>query len=106
MKAHVGVDAESGLVHTAARRSGVEVAGCHMVPYGGGGIFSGGALAGDSHPARPMSHVIATARLRAIEHVYLSCHAFNRRMQRLAERVAAKLKFEDGECFADIEVSR
>ena len=51
-----------------------------------------------------MSHVIATARERSVEHVHLSCHAFNRKMQRMAARVAAKLKFEDGECFADIEV--
>jgi GNAT superfamily N-acetyltransferase len=53
-----------------------------------------------------MRHVITMARERAVEHVYLNCHAFNRKMQRMAERVAAKLEFEDGECFADIEVRR
>ncbi len=53
-----------------------------------------------------MRHVVVTARQHAIEHVYLSCHAFNRKMQRMAARAAAKLKFEDGECFADIEVRR
>ena len=51
-----------------------------------------------------MSHVIAMARQRAVEHIYLSCHLSNRRMQRMAESVGARLKFEDCECFADIQV--
>jgi GNAT superfamily N-acetyltransferase len=51
-----------------------------------------------------MSHIIATARQRAVEHIYLSCHLSNRRIQRMAERVGASLKFEDCECFADIQV--
>ena len=49
-----------------------------------------------------MARVVEVARTLGIAHLYLSCHPFNRPMQRIAERFAAKVAFEDGECFADI----
>lgn len=51
-----------------------------------------------------MAAVISAARARGVEHLYLSCHALNRRMQRIAEDFAAKIGFEDCECFAEITV--
>jgi GNAT superfamily N-acetyltransferase len=52
-----------------------------------------------------MAGAIAAARGRGIAHLYLSCHALNRRIQRIAETFGAKIEFEDGACFAEITVS-
>lgn len=51
-----------------------------------------------------MEEVIRAARERGIEHLYFSCHALNRRMQRIAERFTARIGFEDCAYFADIMV--
>ena len=53
-----------------------------------------------------MLRAIAGACELGIDRLFLSCHAFNRPMQRIAERFAAKMVFEDGECLADIAVHR
>jgi GNAT superfamily N-acetyltransferase len=53
-----------------------------------------------------MAGAIAVARGRGIGHLYLSCHALNRRIQRIAETFGGKIEFEDGACFAEIAVSR
>jgi RimJ/RimL family protein N-acetyltransferase len=51
-----------------------------------------------------MAAAICAARERGITHLYLSCHALNHRMQRIAERFAAKIDFEGCGCFAEITV--
>jgi GNAT superfamily N-acetyltransferase len=53
-----------------------------------------------------MVRAIAGARELGIDRLFLSCHAFNRPMQRIAERFAANMAFEDCECLADIAVHR
>jgi hypothetical protein len=52
-----------------------------------------------------MHCAILAAQELDIDHLYVNCHAFNRPMQRIAERFAAKMSFEEGECFADIAVN-
>jgi GNAT superfamily N-acetyltransferase len=51
-----------------------------------------------------MFHAIAAARQLSVGMLYLSCHAFNRAMVRIAERAAASLVFSDCECEATITV--
>jgi RimJ/RimL family protein N-acetyltransferase len=51
-----------------------------------------------------MIRAIAGARELGIDRLFLSCHVFNRSMQRIAERFATKMAFEGSECFADIAV--
>ena len=51
-----------------------------------------------------MAETVRHARDMAIEHIYLSCHVHNRPMQRVAEKMAAKLRFEDDECFVHLSV--
>jgi RimJ/RimL family protein N-acetyltransferase len=53
-----------------------------------------------------MAEVIRAAHHRRIDHIYLSCHVRNRPMQRIAEKAAARMRFEDDACFADITVRR
>jgi len=53
-----------------------------------------------------MCHAIAAARQLALEQIFLSCHAFNRPMVRIAERAAAQLDFSDCECLATIAVAK
>lgn len=53
-----------------------------------------------------MAEIVRAARERRIDHVYVSCHALNRRMQVIAERFAARIDFEECEYFADITVRR
>lgn len=52
-----------------------------------------------------MAAAINAARMRRIARLYLTCHALNRRMQRIAEGVTAKIGFENCECFAEIDVT-
>jgi RimJ/RimL family protein N-acetyltransferase len=52
-----------------------------------------------------MAEAMHAASQRGIDHLYFSCHALNFRMQRIAERVAGKVGFEDCACFADIRVA-
>ena len=52
-----------------------------------------------------MAAVIEAARIRGIGTLYLTCHTLNRWMQRVAEGVAAKIGFENCECFAEIDVT-
>lgn len=47
---------------------------------------------------------IEMARQRGITNLYLTCHALNRRVQRIAERFGATVGFEGCECYADIAV--
>jgi hypothetical protein len=49
-----------------------------------------------------MVEAVRASHLRGIEHIYLSCHLRNRPMQRIAEKFAAAMRFEDGECFARV----
>jgi RimJ/RimL family protein N-acetyltransferase len=51
-----------------------------------------------------MAAAVRAARERDIAHLYLCCHAENRRNLRIVERLAAKVQFEDCECFADIAI--
>jgi GNAT superfamily N-acetyltransferase len=51
-----------------------------------------------------MVEAMRVARERGIPHLYLSFHVLNRRVQRIAERFAAKIEFEDCGCFADITI--
>jgi hypothetical protein len=49
-----------------------------------------------------MGRVIRAARNRGIEHLYISCLAENTRMQAIARKHAADLRFQPGEVIADI----
>jgi RimJ/RimL family protein N-acetyltransferase len=49
-----------------------------------------------------MAETLRTARERGIDQLHLTCHALNRRMQRIAERFGATIGFEGCECFAEI----
>src|SRR5262249_3350605 len=49
-----------------------------------------------------MAYVLAAARKLAIAHVPLSRDPLNRGMRRIAEKFAARLRFEECDCFADI----
>ncbi len=49
-----------------------------------------------------MAEILRTARERGIGQLHLTCHALNRRMQRIAERFGATIGFEGCECFAQI----
>jgi RimJ/RimL family protein N-acetyltransferase len=49
-----------------------------------------------------MGRVIRTARNRGVEHLYISCLAENVKMQAIARKHAANLRFEPGEVIADI----
>jgi RimJ/RimL family protein N-acetyltransferase len=51
-----------------------------------------------------MVEVVRAARRFGVEHIYLSCHIHNRAMQRIAEKFAAELRFEDTDCFARVTV--
>jgi RimJ/RimL family protein N-acetyltransferase len=53
-----------------------------------------------------MVETARAAHRRGVEHIYLSCHVRNRPMQRIAEKLAAKMRFEDDECLAHIRVRR
>jgi RimJ/RimL family protein N-acetyltransferase len=53
-----------------------------------------------------MAEAVRASRRLAIEHIYLSCHVRNRPMQRIAEKMAAEMRFEDDECFAQLAVRR
>jgi len=53
-----------------------------------------------------MAEAVRFSRQRGIEHIYLSCHVRNRPMQRIAEKLAAQMRFEDDECFTRIAVRR
>jgi RimJ/RimL family protein N-acetyltransferase len=52
-----------------------------------------------------MAAAVAAARSQGVERLYLTCHALNRGMQRIAEGAAAKMDFEGCECFAEIDVA-
>ncbi len=49
-----------------------------------------------------MGHVIRAARNRGVAHLYMSCLADNRRMQALARKYRAQLRFEYGEVIGEI----
>lgn len=49
-----------------------------------------------------MAEALRVARERGIEQLHLTCHALNRRTQRIAERFGARIGFEGCECFAEI----
>ncbi len=49
-----------------------------------------------------MAETLRTARERGIDQLHLTCHALNRRVQRIAERFGATIGFEGCECFAEI----
>lgn len=49
-----------------------------------------------------MGRVIRAARNRGVEHLYMSCLAENARMQRIAAKHGANLRFEYGEVIGDI----
>ena len=49
-----------------------------------------------------MARVLAAAHKLAIAHVHVSCDPINRGMQRVAEKFAARLRFEEGDGCADI----
>jgi GNAT superfamily N-acetyltransferase len=49
-----------------------------------------------------MEQAIRATRRLPVEHLYLTCHLSNRTMQRIAKRFAARITYEDCECFADI----
>lgn len=49
-----------------------------------------------------MAETLRTAREGGIGQLHLTCHALNRRMQRIAERFGATIGFEGCECFAEI----
>ncbi len=49
-----------------------------------------------------MGRVIRAARNRGVEHLYMSCLAENARMQRIAKKHEANLRFEYGEIIGDI----
>ena len=51
-----------------------------------------------------MARALQVARRLPIERLYLTCHPLNRAMQRIADRFAAKITYEECECFADIAV--
>ena len=51
-----------------------------------------------------MARAIKGARGLYILHLHLSCHRFNRPMQRIVYRFAASIGFYDGECLAGIVV--
>lgn len=51
-----------------------------------------------------MAETLHIARERGIDQLHLTCHALNRRMQRIAERFGATIGFEGCECFAEITV--
>jgi RimJ/RimL family protein N-acetyltransferase len=53
-----------------------------------------------------MAAAVAAARERGIARLYLGCHILNHRVQRIAERFAARMEFEDCECLAEIVVHR
>jgi RimJ/RimL family protein N-acetyltransferase len=49
-----------------------------------------------------MGRIIRAARNRSVEHLYISCLAENAKMQAIARKHAAHLRFEPGEVIADI----
>lgn len=49
-----------------------------------------------------MGRVIRSARNRSVGHLYVSCLAENRKMQRIAKKYDAELKFEHGEVIGEI----
>jgi GNAT superfamily N-acetyltransferase len=49
-----------------------------------------------------MGRIIRAARNRSVEHLYISCLAENAKMQTIARKHAADLRFEPGEVIADI----
>ena len=49
-----------------------------------------------------LGRVIRTARNRGVQHLYISCLAGNAKMQAIARKHAANLRFEPGEVIADI----
>jgi GNAT superfamily N-acetyltransferase len=51
-----------------------------------------------------MVEAVRASRQRGIEHIYLICHVRNRPMQRIAEKFAARMRFDDSECFAHVTV--
>lgn len=51
-----------------------------------------------------MAGLIRQAGDLGVDRLFMSCHAFNRPIQRIAERFAAKLSFEGPDCTADIAV--
>ena len=51
-----------------------------------------------------MADAVRIGRQRNIEHLHLTCHALNRRVQRIAEKLGARVGFEGCECFAEIAV--
>jgi GNAT superfamily N-acetyltransferase len=53
-----------------------------------------------------MLHATMAARQLGLEQLFLSCHAFNRPMVRIAERASATLDFSDCECSATIAVNK
>lgn len=51
-----------------------------------------------------MAGLIRQAADLRVARLFMSCHAFNRPIQRIADRFAAKLSFEGSDCTADIAV--
>ena len=49
-----------------------------------------------------MGRIIRSARNRGVGHLYVSCLAENRKMQRIAKKFDAELKFEHGEVLGEI----
>ena len=58
---------------------------------------------GSWHRFRLMGRVICSARNRGVGRLYMSCLADNRRMQTIARKYEAELKFEYGEVTGEIE---
>jgi GNAT superfamily N-acetyltransferase len=52
-----------------------------------------------------MATAVAAAKKQGVERIYLTCHALNRPMQRIAEGAGARIAFEGCECFAEIDVA-
>ena len=76
------------------------------MPQGRNSLLSREAVAElrDRHGSHAPRKV--AARQLALEQLFLSCHAFNRPMVRIAERAAATLDFSDCECSATIAVNK
>ena len=51
-----------------------------------------------------MAEALSLARERGIDRLYLTCHALNRRTQRIAERFGARIGFEGCECSLEFRV--
>lgn len=49
-----------------------------------------------------MGRIIRTARNRGIRRLYMNCLAENRKMQRIARKYAAELRFEEGEVMGEL----